>query len=302
MHNFFRFCHYVVAVAFSAAPTIATSQSLDGMLLGGVVNGAKQKGAEMLNDAPQQLDNLLSSARTGKEFASETECLGNLQVLANGAAVMAKLMPFSSAATLEDQRGPVARVRLLVNGEKIHTEVWCDGQTMKAKEMPWGPGSKEPADLARGSFDAALGTLLLLQLQGAFKGHTTADRKTETGAEAPPLTTSSPTPDLSGPPMTDGEKADLAASLQECVSLGAAPKGEASVAVRLKMNPDGTPVISSTAFVDGSGAEGNQSALFEMVRRAIVLCGADGLNLPSAKFGAWKVLDLEFDGKQISVN
>lgn len=87
----------------------------------------------------------------------------------NAGAVVANVLPFSSVQTFEDKRGPVAKFRVMLNGEKVHLEAFCDDEKMSAVPLPWGEGRSAPERVTQSSLDAVAGLLLLLQAQGAFE-------------------------------------------------------------------------------------------------------------------------------------
>lgn len=183
-------------LAFGLLPQTASGQDMIEMMLKGLGQTAIERGEEIIGNAPEQLGDFLSSSQVGQEFASDSECLGALQVAVNAASVMANIMPFSSVLTQEDERGSVSRMRLVLNGEKIHVEAFCEGTKLKATPLPWGEGDAKPLEVKRSTFDATAGLLLLLQLQGAFD---------DIGDETP-ATGNSSTSNLAPEPMPHWER------------------------------------------------------------------------------------------------
>lgn len=141
------------------------------------INQAEAK----LNQLPEMLKKGLDIATSEREFESNEFCLGNVQALINMGVVTANIMPFTNVWTYEDFRGPVGKLRVMLNGQKIHTEVYCDGRTLKSKILPWGDGDKVPQEVNMSSFSALLGVGLNFQLQGIFDQLNKEDVKSTIG-------------------------------------------------------------------------------------------------------------------------
>ena len=146
----------------------ASAEDLGPDLLLGLGMSAFNKGEEMLEGAPKQLESFLDGAAAGTEFTSEAECLGKLQLAVNAASLVANLLPFSQVQTSKGAQEPSAAIRLLINGEKIHVQMYCDGTTLRSVPLPWGEGTQGLEIYERSTVDAVLGSLLLLQTDGAF--------------------------------------------------------------------------------------------------------------------------------------
>ena len=128
------------------------------------INQAEAK----LNQLPDMLQEGLDIATSEREFESNEYCLGNVQALVNMGAITANIMPFTKVWTFEDSRGAVGKLRIMLNGQKIHVEVYCAGGILKSKELPWGNGSKIPQEVNMTSLSALLGVGLNFELQGIF--------------------------------------------------------------------------------------------------------------------------------------
>ena len=128
------------------------------------INQAEAK----LNQLPDMLEEGLDIATSEREFESNEFCLGNVQALVNMGAITANIMPFTKVWTYEDNRGPVGKLRIMLNGKKIHIEVYCAGSILKSRELPWGNGSKVPQEISMTSLSALLGVGLNFELQGIF--------------------------------------------------------------------------------------------------------------------------------------
>ncbi|HDZ51574.1 hypothetical protein LCGC14_0111180 [marine sediment metagenome] len=69
----------------------------------------------------------MQDTEAGRSYTSGAACLGELQVGINAGSILADMLPFSTVEAFEDGRGPVGRFRLMLNGEKSHFEISCDG-------------------------------------------------------------------------------------------------------------------------------------------------------------------------------
>ena len=78
------------------------------------INQAEAK----LNQLPNMLEEGLDIATSEREFESNEFCLGNVQALVNMGAITANIMPFTKVWTYEDNRGPVGKLRIMLNGKK----------------------------------------------------------------------------------------------------------------------------------------------------------------------------------------
>lgn len=159
-------------IPFAVATTLAlpaAAQDLGSALLMGLGSTALDKGSDMLKRAPEDFEQFMQDTETGRSYASDAACLGELQVGINAGSILANMLPFSTVEAFEDGRGPVGRFRLMLNGEKNHFEISCDGPQMVSAPLHWGDAPDQRDLAARSSFDAAAGLLLLLHLQGAFE-------------------------------------------------------------------------------------------------------------------------------------
>ena len=104
-----------------------------------------------------------------------------------------------------------------------------------------------------------------------------------------------------GPPLTQGERDGLRVAIQDCWNAGALSREAAQVRVTIgfSMTPDGLPREGSVELLDSEG--GSEQAVqqaFEVARRAILMCGRAGFDLPASKYGRWRdvVVDFRPDG------
>lgn len=102
----------------------------------------------------------------------------------------------------------------------------------------------------------------------------------------------------SGPPLTAGEREDLRVAVSQCWNIGSL-SSEAlgtTVVVEVRMNRDATPVNDSIRMLSAAGgSDAAARRVFDSARRAIILCGARGLNLPQEKFSQWQTIEMTFD-------
>lgn len=303
----------------------AAGQDFGTTLLLGLGQRAITEGQDLLNEAPGMMGNMLSSAEEGKTYVSPQACLGALQVAVNAGAVAANLLPFSSVHTFEDERGPVGRFRMLVNGEKVHIEAFCREDHFSAAALPWGEGDAEPISVSKGSFDASAGLLLLLQAQGAFES---ADAE-DTASNVPP---SSPEPRTvpsdavaeafgralmqtgqpverrpvaqTGAPMTSDERDALRANVLQCWNVGSLSSDalRTTITVAFSMTEEGRPHNDTLRMIESEGSDDNAARqAFESARRAIIRCGANGLKVPMDKYDQWSEVELTFNAENMRI-
>lgn len=92
--------------------------------------------------------------------------------------------------------------------------------------------------------------------------------------------------------------AKLRAAFAPCwnVSSLSAEAAKIAVTLRFDMTPDGMPVKESIRLLkprdDGTGAVGQA---FEVARRAVMVCGAAGLDLPIEEYETWRSVEVVFD-------
>ncbi|MBT0955939.1 hypothetical protein IV417_00950 [Alphaproteobacteria bacterium KMM 3653] len=114
--------------------------------------------------------------------------------------------------------------------------------------------------------------------------------------------TQSTTP--SGPPLTAGEKDALRIAVQQCWNVGSLSSEalRVTVTVSVKMQQNGKPDTGSLRMV---GAEGGSQAAakqaYEAARRAIILCGNNGFNLPAEKYSQWREIEMVFNPERMRI-
>ena len=306
---------------FLAITSPAASQDLELSMLSALGASILTNGDELLTDASEMLDEFLQSAEQGETFESSEACLGALQTAVSAGAIATNILPFSSVETFEDRRGPVAKFRILFNGSKVHVEAFCNEEKLAAFPLDWGNGNPTPKITNRSSFDALAGMFLLLHAQGAFDGSDTASKKVEKSSgyadetryssseldELLDATLGQPTEELSAsasPPLSLVEEQALRVAVQKCWNVGSLSSLalETTVVVAFSLTQDGKPVVASIRQVSSEGGtSASVQQAFETARRAIIRCGARGLQLPSYKYDQWKDLEMTFDPKGIRI-
>lgn len=256
--------------------------------------GVVSQGVEILDDAQEKLNELLMSAERGEPFENEKACLTALQAAVNTGALLSNGFPFSSVHTFEDARGPVARFRLLIYGDKLHLDTYCDGSTLSGDVLPWGEGSSAPVLFSASSFDAAAGLFLALHAHGAF------DTRDEVSLKEPPATSE----ETDKPSMTPIEQDALRVGVQQCWNVGSLSSQalKTTVKVSVEFAPDGRPVPESlrmTGFEGGDERAAREA--YESARRAIIRCGANGFDLPREKYDLWKRIEMTFNPDNMRV-
>lgn len=102
----------------------------------------------------------------------------------------------------------------------------------------------------------------------------------------------------SGPPLSAGEKDALRAQIAKCWNIGSLSTEALGtiVIIGVKMNRDATPVNESIRMISASGgSDSSARRVYDSARRAIILCGSRGYDLPTDKFGQWQNIEMTFD-------
>ncbi|OWJ75717.1 hypothetical protein [Haematobacter genomosp. 1] len=257
--------------------------------------------AEAAKNAAKEFEEITAK---GQDFPSEAGCLSVLQSAANATRLVVNIMPFSSVQTLEDERGPVLRYRLLLNGEKHVGQVYCQGSKLTGEKAEWVNGSTLSDNSPASTLDAAMGVFALSYLRGDFGSKSTEDGR---GAEDKDALSSSLPPESappasSGRPLTSGEKDAVRVAVQSCWSAGSL-SSEAQrviVTVGVNMTQSGTPEGGSIRMIGyEGGSEGAARQAFEAARRAILRCGSKGLPLPAESYEQWRSLQFVFTSENM---
>lgn len=110
--------------------------------------------------------------------------------------------------------------------------------------------------------------------------------------------TDTPTPAPAGPPLSQGEKDALRVSVQRCWNVGSlgTAASAVTVVVGVTMTPEGKPEASSIQMLSSSGGDSlATNKAFETARRAIIICGRSGFDLPSEKYARWRDIEMTFN-------
>lgn len=102
----------------------------------------------------------------------------------------------------------------------------------------------------------------------------------------------------SGPPLSAGEKDALRAQIAKCWNIGSLSTEALGtiVIIGVKMNRDATPVNDSIRMISASGgSDSSARRVYDSARRAIILCGSRGYDLPADKFSQWQNIEMTFD-------
>ncbi|TMM55249.1 energy transducer TonB [Sulfitobacter sabulilitoris] len=105
-----------------------------------------------------------------------------------------------------------------------------------------------------------------------------------------------------GPPLTSGEREALRVAVSSCWNVGSLSSEalRTIVVVSVGMQPDGKPINASIRLASSSGgSEGAARQAFEAARRAIILCGSKGFDLPQEKFGQWQDIEITFNPERM---
>ena len=105
-----------------------------------------------------------------------------------------------------------------------------------------------------------------------------------------------------GPPMSAGEKDALRVAVQQCWNTGSmsTEAQRTKVTVGVSMNQDGTPIVGSIKLLGSSGGTAaSAEQAFQTARRAIIICGKRGFNLPVEKFDEWREIEIGFDPEKM---
>ena len=119
---------------------------------------------------------------------------------------------------------------------------------------------------------------------------------------ATPAPAAAPAP--SGPPLSAGEKESLRVAVSSCWNVGSLSSEalRTTVVVAVNMAQDGKPIVNSIRMI---GSEGGTSSAakqaYEAARRAIILCGSKGYQLPSEKYGQWQEVEMTFNPEKMRV-
>jgi len=148
-----------LALICAASMTVPTAQAQN--IYADIATGMAKQGIEeaekLLEKAPALLREKLKRGQSDEQFETAQFCRGALQSAINLGAALSNIMPFSKVWTLEDERGPVGRFRIMLNGEKIHADVYCEDNLLRSIQLPWGIGSADLEAVQVTAFSAIAG-------------------------------------------------------------------------------------------------------------------------------------------------
>lgn len=298
------------------SPTQAQDLYQD-LAIGAATQGLSQ--AEIiLKQLPAMIEGGLAVAQSGHEFESAEFCRGNVQAIVNMGAVLSNMMPFTKVWTYEDERGPVGKLRIMLNGQQIHTEVYCNDTTLWSSELPWGEGVSTPEEVDLTTLSAMLGAGLNLQLQGLFDKSELSQAGVADRLDFDPNFLLPPQPDTSDdhvadalenavaalgagsgpntPPMTGAEREAFLMSVNRCWIINPSPvAARVTVDVAFNLDREGR-VIGDMRLVSADGDKSEADTAFEAARRAILRCqSSGGYQLPADKYDQWAEVIVSFD-------
>jgi hypothetical protein len=241
----------------------------------------------------------LDNAANKLEFETSAECLSNIQTVVSLGTIVSDLMPFSKVETLEDSRGPVGKLRVMLDGQQIHTEVFCEDKTFQALDLPWGAGNEVPVERDSSSIISLAGIVFIPMLQGFF------DLKTPNtlfpGEVNEPSGSGVVHGGSSAPPMTGSEREGFRSSVARCWN--PEPDSEAArvqITVSFNLDESGKVVGEVRQVASSGGTSDVEKAAFQTARDAILNCqGPDGYDLPITKYDQWKEIEFTFDPSEL---
>ena len=266
-----------------------------------------EQALKFLRESPNLIEGNLKQVQQVETFETNQECLGGLQILTMAAAVVTNVMPFSTVYIKEGARGPEARYRLLLNGEKVHFEVYCDNTVLTFLEIDWNDKAIRDYRLHRQeTFDAAIGAFILAYLQGLFEDDqvvsSTATKNAAKEDKLELLSNSKPAEPSSSSVVTALDQDDIAAlDFSPCwvVDPGSLAS-RVSVTVEMEMIRNGKIKPGSIKLISyEGGTEDHAEVAFQSVRRALFRCQKSGYNLPQDKYDLWKIIKVTADPKNI---
>ncbi|MAS44467.1 MAG: hypothetical protein CML46_11055 [Rhodobacteraceae bacterium] len=262
---------------------------------------------------PDRLSGMMDDAAAGLALGAPADCLRRLQSMALAGGLARAMLPFSDAWTLEDARGPVVRLRVVIAGLQRHQDSWCEGGRLAAETLPWGKGEAAPRAVETGTLDLALAGMTALGMlpedvgAGAGTG-AGAEAGAETGAEAgaeagtsivlgPGRTAFVP---FSPPPSL---RAAEAMRLRDVLSRNwALPRlhdlpdwRRLGVTLLVRLDPSArlaeTPEVLRPSNVEGR----DWDEATELAIRAVEAGAAEGFRLPAAEHARWSEIVVTFD-------
>lgn len=154
---------------FLGFTSYASAQSDLGTLAENLAKQGLRQAEDIVEAAPLILETIEAELERGVSFESAEVCLMNLQSIVAAGNIVSNSLPFSQVWTLEDSRGPVGRLRLILNGKKISYDIFCEESDLITEELDWESGRNLAVqEVTNTSISSALGITLNLRLQEAM--------------------------------------------------------------------------------------------------------------------------------------
>ncbi|UWP88031.1 hypothetical protein [Aliiroseovarius crassostreae] len=105
-----------------------------------------------------------------------------------------------------------------------------------------------------------------------------------------------------GPPLTRGEKEGLRLAVKQCWNIGSSSSDalRTTVVVMVDMDRDGKPKAVRLASWDGPSQSAADIA-YQAARRAVLICGRSGFDLPQEKYGQWRQIEMTFNPDKMRI-
>ncbi len=105
-----------------------------------------------------------------------------------------------------------------------------------------------------------------------------------------------------GPPMSRGEKEGLRLAVKQCWNLGSTSSDalRTTVVVLVDMDRNGKPTNVALQSWDGP-SQGAANTAFQAARRAVLICGRSGYDLPAEKYGQWRQIEMTFNPDKMRI-
>lgn len=122
------------------------------------------------------------------------------------------------------------------------------------------------------------------------------------GGDDAPAESAAQTTAPAGPPLTGGEREALRVAVSQCWNLGTSSSAAAAttVVVGVEMTKDAKPIVSTIRMLSYDGGDANAARhAFDAARRAIILCGSKGYDLPAEKYDHWREIEMTFNPERM---
>ncbi len=105
-----------------------------------------------------------------------------------------------------------------------------------------------------------------------------------------------------GPPLTRGEKEGLRLAVKQCWNIGSSSSDamRTTVVVMVEMERSGKPKNVRLESWDGPSKSAADIA-YQAARRAVLICGRSGFDLPAEKYGQWREIEMTFNPDKMRI-